>query len=119
MQTKLFEIRDRGTCISALAIQLESQSEAERWLLARVGYGVQSVRQGEYIIVVNLSELGATYDPFGWRGSRTMSTAHQEIIKRFRELDSGSVIDVEYLLGETATLKRSEMRPLVDVEVNA
>ena len=38
MNVKLLEIRDRATFIPAIAIQLGSRSEEERWLLSRSGH---------------------------------------------------------------------------------
>ncbi len=110
MEIKLFEIRDRQTFIAAMAIRLDSRTEAERWLLARSGFGLMPSDQREYVVVVKLGDrMEATYDPFSWpAGGRTMGHAHFYIKASWNDLSSGDVIDVEYLLGETKSPKRSE-----------
>ena len=45
----------------------------------------------------------------GWDiKARTMIVAHKFIKEHFDELETGDVIDVEYILGETDTQKMSE-----------
>ena len=51
----------------------------------------------------------ATYDPFAWGSdTRTYQVAHQYIIDHFDELESGAVVDVEFILKETTEPKKSE-----------
>ena len=106
MTTKLFEIRDRGTLIPALAVQVgypqPGNTPAENWLLECAGYGHTMV-----ILTFLTGSRNAEYDPFAWN-DRTMRTAHQYIEAHFDELESGAVICVEYILGERATPKVSE-----------
>jgi hypothetical protein len=106
MITKLFEIRDRGTCIPALAVQVGcpqwGNTPAENWLLERAGYGRPMV-----ILTFLEGSRNAEYDPFAWN-DRTMRTAHKYIEEHFDELESGAVICVEYILGERGTPKVSE-----------
>lgn len=102
METKLFEIRDEGTLIPALAIRLNSQTEQERYLLARCGYGLT------YIILCKLDGVRAQYDPYEWTGGRTLKEAHRFILAHWQSLTTGDVIDVQFILGETQTKKVSE-----------
>lgn len=113
MITKSFEIRDRATFIPVLGIRLVPESEADHYLFSRSGYGVQPAQQAEYVILVRLEggKVNATYNPVHWfdaDGTRTLRVAHQYIIDNWYALESGEVIDVEYLLGETAEKKQSE-----------
>lgn len=111
METKTFEIRDRGTFMPFLAVRLLPSCEADRYLFARAGYTLQPVTQGEYVILINIEGNGvnAQYDPYGWPGgARTVPAAHQYIIDHWSELESGAVIDVEFILGETKEQKISE-----------
>lgn len=116
MITKAFEIRDSVTFIPVIAIKMvpypDSKTEtwdgeAERYLLRRSGYEFSN----PCVVIVKMEASGisdnATYDPFYWK-SRTMSVAHQHIIDNFEQLTNGSVIDVEFILGETAQPKTSE-----------
>jgi hypothetical protein len=109
MNTKMFEIRDRGTLIPVIATKLVAPTlnEAEAFLLQRAGYS-PSMKQ----VLVSRIEGGdckSGYTPFDWlNGTRTMLKAHEYIEKCFDELESGAVVDVEYILGETNKMKQSE-----------
>lgn len=113
MIAKTFEIRDIGTFIPVLAIQLAPDTEDDRHLLARAGYyGETPADQDDDVVLVRLEgddgSLQARYDPRGWSAARTMSVAHQYIAEHFSALTSGCVIDVQYILGETSAPKTSE-----------
>lgn len=96
METKLFEIRDVATFIPVIAIRI---SEADGFLARKMGYGKP--------MVLVIKEPIAHYDPYDW-GNRTMSQAHMYIQKNWKALESGAVIDVEFILGITAQPKTSE-----------
>lgn len=98
MTTKLLEIRDRGTFIPALAIEV---SGADGYLMRRAGF------QSAIIYLIALATQKACYDPYNW-GNRTMNTAHQYIEREWYTLNDGDVVDVEFILGETTDPKRSE-----------
>lgn len=110
MHTKLFEVRDKATFIPVMATRvapLEGTSTLpEVYLLRRAGFG------DPMVILCRLECSGvdnnATYDPYSWHGARTMGAAHVHIQKHWEELESGAVIDVEYILGETSKPKNSE-----------
>lgn len=111
MIAKTFEIRDRLTFIPVLAVKLQPSCEADRYLLARTGYGLSPHIQAQYAMVWPLSggKGFATSDPYEWPTSaRTFLVAHRHIIERFDELESGAVVDVEFILGETQKPKKSE-----------
>lgn len=112
MKTKLFEVRDTGTFIPVLAVQFGSDIDVERWLLARAGYGPECRDQCRYVWLSKIasSEPGnSTYDPHGWpSSSRTMQVAHQHITEHFDDLETGAVIDVEFILRLQTTIKDSE-----------
>jgi hypothetical protein len=109
MICKTIEIRDRGTFIPALAVRLIPTTEQDRYLLGRAGYGTDPVQQGGYVILVRIAGGNgqATSDPYDW-DTRTMQAAHLWLIEHFDAIESGGVVDVEYLAGETAAPKRSE-----------
>jgi len=120
MITKAFEVRDRGTFIPVVAIKMVPSfnsgtqaefdvTEAERYLLRRAGYGFEFPS----ILLCRMEASGvdrnATYDAYSWgQNPRTMHVAHLHIEKNFDALNSGDVIDVEFILNETQKAKRSE-----------
>jgi hypothetical protein len=113
MHTKLVEIRDAGTCITALAIRLDAITEAERYLLARAGYGQTREAQRGYVLLLTLAGgSGEVHcDPYDWPNAprvRTMFVAQQYVNQHFDTLESGQVIDCEFILGETPAPKDPE-----------
>lgn len=98
METKLFEIRDAGTFIPALGVSI---SRRDGYLARRAGFGDRC------IYLVHLEGSHCAYDPYDWN-NRTMQNAHQHIETHWDTLENGAVIDVQYILGETANPKQSE-----------
>jgi len=99
METKLLEIRDKATFIPALAIQVES---SDGYLLRRAGFGPNPL-----IILVHLEGMKCAYDQYDW-GNRTMNEAHNYIQNSWNSLRNGSVVDVQFIIGETDQPKTSE-----------
>lgn len=111
MHAKLFEIRDRGTFVVAMAVRLKSRSEEERYLLARAGFGRYSSQHDRYVLI--LPNIGGgkgqfDCDPHGHGQARTYRVAHNYILEHWDALESGAVICVEHILGERETPKQSE-----------
>lgn len=124
MKVKTLELRDEGTFIALLAVDMNPNQyplasmdpldkaedtesrQNQRYLLRRVGYSCDGRPN---ILITKLSGDGskASNDPYFW-GDRTMSVAHDYIIKHWNELRDGDVVDVQFILGETATPKISE-----------
>lgn len=109
MIAKTFELRDKATFVPVLAVKLEPSNEQDRYILALSGYGQRPQDQAKYIFLMGLNGglEKATCDPYDW-GDRTRSTCHQYLLEHFDELESGAVIDVEFILGETTEPKVSE-----------
>lgn len=115
MIVKAIEIRDKGTFIPALAVKMvphsyeeaTNQYEHERYLLRRAGYAFENPCVMLCRMDANGGARQASYDPYDW-GDRTFPVAHQYIIDHFDELESGAVVDVEFILKETAEPKKSE-----------
>jgi hypothetical protein len=106
MIAKTFELRDRATFVPVLAVKLDPGNDADRYLLARAGFA-----PGEtYVVMCGMSggTDKATSDPYDWGDNRTRHFGHQQIIEHFDALESGAVIDVEFILGETQKPKESE-----------
>lgn len=104
MITKTIEIRDEGTHVPVLAIQMLAENEiAAYYIHERCGHP----RDGSGIVVMRLADHKATVDPYEW-GGRTMPTAHHYIYEHFADLKDGDVVDVQFILGETTEPKKSE-----------
>ena len=96
MIPKFLEIRDSGTCISVLAIQMHAFNNIETKFLDRCGYP----ENGRGVVLMHLSTQEASSDPYEHSGARTLAVAHEYIIERFDELKDGDVVDVRVILGE-------------------
>ena len=105
LTTKAFEIRDRGTFVPVIATRLVSADPAEAYLPRRTGYN--QFADAASVMVTRLNESVSGNEPHGW-ASRTLFQAHTYIESHFDELETGAVIDVEYILGESAGPKVSE-----------
>lgn len=114
MQVKILEIRDRGTFIPALCVDinpdrlgLTQQNLVQRFYMRRLGYPCDGRPN---IIMTHLTGgYYATNDPYGWpRDTRTFPVAHNYIIENWEMLHDGDVVDVEFILKETKEPKLSE-----------
>lgn len=112
MDVKLFEVRDSGTCMIVMAIQLSSRSEVERWMLAKSGFGPTNRDHQTYIMVapINGGSGKLTSDAHDHGMARTVNVAHQYIEKNWETLKSGDLVCVEFILGERTAPKESERR---------
>ena len=102
METKMLEIRDRGTKVLVLAISTNRVDPKEDLFWMVEGFGPDDV------IVVRCERQEAHYDPFAWSDARTMRNAHLYIKEHFDEIPNFSVVDVEYILKETNEPKQTE-----------
>lgn len=113
MEVKTVEIRDAATFMPAMAIRLYAgdPQSMDHYLLRRAGYGADEISgptAEPYVILMKLDGVEAQYDPFGWPNQRTLGNAHRFLIENWGTFVSGSVLDVEYILGEKPTPKQSE-----------
>ena len=103
MTLKFFEIRDRGTTIPAMAIEIVGSNPVTR----RAGFGASPC-----YLLTNLGKVRSEYDPWAWGQTqgRTMHVAHVWLQNGgWAELPTlGGVIDVEFILGERDTPKTAE-----------
>ncbi len=106
MQTKILEIRDSGTFIPVIAVNMDPTNDVQRFCLRRCGYPCDGVPN---IAIAHLDAGGQPFwnDPYGW-GGRTYPNAHNYIIENWDILKDGDVIDVAFILGETEAPKVSE-----------
>jgi hypothetical protein len=108
---KFFEVRDRATFLPVMAVRLTAaRTSQDEWLMQRAGFAdwqVHPESDTPYVILWRLLGGDANYDPYEW-GNRTMANAHAHIMAHWSDLNSGDVIDVQFLLGENPTPKQSE-----------
>lgn len=134
LHCKTFEVRDDGTFIPCFGIWCDPRdlstytklggvvlepssiiddppvlNDADRYLLRRSGYGVDP----PYCVIFGRLDSAcesAGYDTFAWRPryGRTMQLAHMYVTDHWSELESGAVIDVQFILGERTSPKFSE-----------
>lgn len=111
MNVKLIEIRDKGTFIPAIAIELKPHTVPEIYLMNRAGYFFlerERVRPIPHIMLTALAGgRPAHTDYYEW-GGRTWPVIHKYLIEHWDEVESGQVLDVEFILGETTAPKISE-----------
>lgn len=78
--TKMFEIRDRGTCIAAMAIKMLPCDPTEEKFIRHCGFPAD----GSSVILMSLYDQRATNDPYEWsalgKGTRTFQIAHNHIL---------------------------------------
>lgn len=111
MRAKALEVRDEGTFVALLAVDMNPVAASavdspQRYLLHRVGYPCDGRPN---IVITKLSADGdrACNDPHYWK-DRTFTVAHAYIIDHWTELQDGDVVDVQFILGETKAPKVSE-----------
>ena len=105
MKLKILEIRDEGTFIPMLAVDMNPEADAQRYYLRWCGYPCDGRPN---ILITRLSaDRMASNDPYSW-GGRTYPVAHNYIIEHWHDLKDGDVVDVSFILGESKTIKKSE-----------
>lgn len=110
-QVKIFEVRDRGTCIPVVTIRLADLSVQEQKLAARAGYGRDAATQAAYLLLTPLAGgQPLHYDPYAWSGiTRTLPAAHTWLQDHFDEMPAGAVVDVRWILGEIPQPAESDL----------
>jgi len=98
---KRVEIRDRGTFIPAVAFLVSGVNDP---LMERAGFGIAPL-----VVLVAVERPEVQWDVYSWPG-RTMRAAHQWLEENWLDFPNGGVLDVEYILGETAHPKTSQVR---------
>lgn len=102
IETKIFEIVDRATCIPAIAVKVDNgcgvygENPRHGWLMDLAGWHMNS---GIYLFHAGAPDR-VNYDPYSWGMSRTFHVAHMHIEKHWDELEDGACVDVCAILGE-------------------
>ena len=106
LETKVFEIRDACTFVPVMAIRgiPAKMDEPAKYLIKRAGWNEDRY----FVYLISLNDCRCQYDPNKWNGCRTLGNAHNYILRNWDELSDGDVIDIQYILKETPTPKKSE-----------
>jgi hypothetical protein len=115
------EIRDRATCIYAVATQLGPETIADGEVICRMGFSRDHINSCRFpVILYEVNMKRGFYDPHAWgENPRTLFHAHKWIADHFDEIESCDVIDVEYILGETSYPKLAERLSLLSAEAES
>ncbi len=132
MRTKAIQIRDSGTNIPALAMKFGPEEDREDPLAMneiRIAKRAGFTDLSNYLILMRLVDLKTNYDPHKWGDNRSMVIAHYALAGRLDEPTCrklglvysrcvefafwninrvSPVIDVEYMMGATDTIKEFE-----------
>jgi len=106
MEVKLFEVIDHDVHVPVVAIRCNPANEGERRLLAYAGYGSDVEDQSGHVLFTGLT--GANLkdgDSLCLRFNRMGEQAY--IAANWDTLYTGSVLDVEHLMGERITPRAS------------
>jgi inhibitor of KinA sporulation pathway (predicted exonuclease) len=97
---KYIEVRDRATCMSVLAIKIDTERQVEREIIYWSGHG-------GFIMMIDLAgpKIERAWAHWG-KNDRTRSEAHKYIEENWDKIQSGDVVDVEFVLGEVKKPKR-------------
>lgn len=105
MTAKTFEIIDRKGMIPALAILLKPETNADGFILHSLENAIALIRLDKFDMIgtkVPAQWYVLEKQYFSWIGeNRTLQVAHKYIIDNWENLISGSVIDVEFVMGLT------------------
>ena len=104
MEAKLIEIRDAATAIPAIVVRMDSNHVAERYWLGRQGYLHVSV---PWVLMMPLTYPEFHSDPNTW-ASRTFRIAHEYVQIEWDNIETGDIVDVEFILGKSKEPKISE-----------
>jgi len=119
MEIKLFEVRAEGTLYAVMSIKLRPRNEAERWLLQRSGYGACDEDTEDLVISGPIDPavspnggdlLHFSFGGFAWMDIRCeiMGWAQDYISQFWAELESGQVIDIDFLQQKTKAPRISD-----------
>lgn len=97
-ETKVVALLDRCTCIVAIFTRYSPDTANERALFRRMGFGDAP---GGYLHCYWPSAHFASYDSCKCPDQLTVGNGWRYVAEHWEEIGTGSVLDVEYLRGET------------------
>jgi hypothetical protein len=109
VDSKLFELRAPATLIVLMATKLGTTDLSESYLLSRSGFGRCNSDYNKYVFVypIDGGKGYAVTDPYE-QNITEIRIVHQYIKKHYDELETGQVLDYDYIVGNTDKPKISE-----------
>jgi hypothetical protein len=106
-EVKIFEVRDRATFIPVAAVKIPG------WKNIKIPHSVQYLvwwagHVQDVVILYNLTDPHKMATNYRAWQDRTYQTAHKYIFENFDTLESGQVLDIEFILGEVDKPKESQ-----------
>jgi hypothetical protein len=97
MEVKYFQVMDDGTRMPCMAIQFHQKETIEM-------FGLESIKPATLVLFmeIQVGSIGLTYWPIL---PRTRALAHRHIETFWDKLETETVIDIEYILGESNNIK--------------
>lgn len=97
-ETKFVALLDRMTCIPCLAMRYTAENIGERAMFKRHGFGRSPDDRYTFFYLPNFGTC--SYDPNKLGDDYTAGTCCSYMRDHWEEIESGSVLDAEYLRGE-------------------
>lgn len=97
-ETKFVALLDRMTCIPCLAMRYTTESIGERAMFKRHGFGGSPDDRYTFFYLPNSGIC--SYDPYKLGDDYTVGTCCSHIRDNWDDIESGSVVDAEFLRGE-------------------
>ena len=107
--SKFVAVMDRGTRLPLIASRFHPESLEEAVMFSTHGFGVDPQ---EYTFFYSINTGTCSYDPYKMGDRYTLTPACVYIRDNWDEVESGSVVDAEYLRGETEKPRRWEVEYL-------
>jgi hypothetical protein len=98
-------ILDRHTDIYCAVFVLDPQTDRDRVLMDRNGWGETPSKDYLFLMKIAGDKPCVQWDPYEWGGGRTMSVAHHHLVDLWREkgwdyLTTLDIVDVQTVLKE-------------------
>lgn len=97
--SKFIAVMDRGTRIPLIAFKMSPDGLKEHVMFCTHGFGVLP---HEYTFFYDVNSGKCSYDPYKIGDAYTLTPACKYIHDHWNEIESGSLVDAQYLRGETS-----------------
>lgn len=103
-EVKVIGVHDERAYKPMIVFLIAPESERERRMLARAGFGLEPEKQVEYTFFYDVNAGECTYDPYKLGDQETCGTAARFVreVRGFDKLRHGEFLDCECIRGESA-----------------
>lgn len=99
VDAKMLAVMDRGTHIPLIAFKVSPNTMKECVMLERHDFGVNP---HEHTFFYDISSGTCSHNPYKMEGSYTLTPACKHIRDNWGSINSGDLVDAEYIRGETS-----------------